>query len=111
MSCLPLALPTPEKRSSVKEGKLQSHAVREAISEVAEVKEKKHSFAETVELPIGLKNRDPQKDKRFSGSVMAPHIPHPKNRNFAETFELPIGLKYDPQKDKWFRLVAAHPSS
>lgn len=33
---------------------------------------------ETVELQIGLKNYDPQKDKRFSGSVKLPHIPRPK---------------------------------
>lgn len=26
-------------------------------------------FLETVELQIGLKNYDPQKDKRFSGTV------------------------------------------
>ena len=33
---------------------------------------------ETVELQIGLKNYDPQKDKRFSGSVKLTHIPRPK---------------------------------
>lgn len=59
--------------------KLQSDAVREAISQiVAEVKEKKRNFVETIELQIGLKNYDPQKDKRFSGSVRLPHIPRPK---------------------------------
>ena len=31
--------------------------------------EKKRKFVETVELQIGLKNYDPQKDKRFSGTV------------------------------------------
>lgn len=31
--------------------------------------EKKRNFLETVELQIGLKNYDPQKDKRFSGTV------------------------------------------
>jgi len=31
--------------------------------------EKKRKFTETVELQIGLKNYDPQKDKRFSGTV------------------------------------------
>ena len=30
---------------------------------------KKRKFRETVELQIGLKNYDPQKDKRFSGTV------------------------------------------
>ncbi|XP_058186225.1 large ribosomal subunit protein uL1-like [Rhododendron vialii] len=59
--------------------KLQSDAIREAISQiVAEVKEKKRNFVETIELQIGLKNYDLQKDKRFSGSVRLPHIPRPK---------------------------------
>ena len=31
--------------------------------------EKKRKFRETVELQIALKNYDPQKDKRFSGTV------------------------------------------
>jgi len=41
-------------------------------------KEKNRKFVETIELQIGLKNYDPQKDKRFSGSVKLPHIPRPK---------------------------------
>lgn len=32
-------------------------------------KVKKRGFLESVELQIGLKNYDPQKDKRFSGTV------------------------------------------
>nr|CAD7421637.1 unnamed protein product [Timema poppensis] len=31
--------------------------------------DKKRKFLETVEIQIGLKNYDPQKDKRFSGTV------------------------------------------
>ena len=31
--------------------------------------EKKRNFLETVELQVALKNYDPQKDKRFSGTV------------------------------------------
>ncbi|KAL9235434.1 hypothetical protein vseg_010192 [Gypsophila vaccaria] len=59
--------------------KLQSEAVREAIASIcSDVKEKNRKFVETVELQIGLKNYDPQKDKRFSGSVKLPHIPRPK---------------------------------
>ncbi|KAL3688407.1 hypothetical protein R1sor_014716 [Riccia sorocarpa] len=59
--------------------KLQSDALREAITQiVTEAKEKNRKFTETVELQIGLKNYDPQKDKRFSGSVRLPHIPRPK---------------------------------
>jgi len=40
--------------------------------------DKKRNFVETVELQIGLKNYDPQKDKRFSGTVKLKHIPRPK---------------------------------
>ena len=31
--------------------------------------EEKRKFVETIELQIGLKNYDPQRDKRFSGTV------------------------------------------
>lgn len=59
--------------------KLQSDTLREVISQVLNnAKEKNRKFTETVELQIGLKNYDPQKDKRFSGSVRLPHIPRPK---------------------------------
>ncbi|CAL1395115.1 unnamed protein product [Linum trigynum] len=59
--------------------KLQSEALREAISTIkTKAEEKPRKFTETVELQIGLKNYDPQKDKRFSGSVKLPHIPRPK---------------------------------
>uniref|UniRef100_A0A6G1SQF6 Large ribosomal subunit protein uL1 n=1 Tax=Aceria tosichella TaxID=561515 RepID=A0A6G1SQF6_9ACAR len=40
--------------------------------------EKKRNFVESVEIQIGLKNYDPQKDKRFSGTVKLKHIPRPK---------------------------------
>merc|ERR1712129_423111 len=33
-----------------------------------------------IELQIGLKNYDPQKDKRFAGTIKLPHIPRPKLR-------------------------------
>ncbi|KAD3337298.1 hypothetical protein E3N88_32818 [Mikania micrantha] len=59
--------------------KLQSEALREAITQITtDAKEKKRNFTETIELQIGLKNYDPQKDKRFSGTVKLPHIPRPK---------------------------------
>lgn len=60
--------------------KLQSDALREAISSIVQYSKetKKRNFTETIELQIGLKNYDPQKDKRFSGSVKLPHIPRPK---------------------------------
>merc|ERR1712242_110869 len=37
-------------------------------------------FVETVDLQIGLKNYDPQKDKRFSGTVKLKHVPRRKYR-------------------------------
>jgi len=40
--------------------------------------EKKRKFTETVELQVSLKNYDPQKDKRFSGTVRLRNIPRPK---------------------------------
>merc|ERR1712209_307466 len=44
------------------------------------LEDKKRKFLETVELQIGLKNYDPQKDKRFSGTVKLKHIPRKKFR-------------------------------
>ncbi|CRK15764.1 hypothetical protein BN1723_017438, partial [Verticillium longisporum] len=38
---------------------------------------KKRNFLESVELQIGLKNYDPQRDKRFSGTVRLPVVPRP----------------------------------
>ncbi|KAI1072773.1 60S ribosomal protein L10A [Fusarium irregulare] len=38
---------------------------------------KKRNFLETVELQIGLKNYDPQRDKRFSGTIRLPSVPRP----------------------------------
>merc|ERR1739842_159185 len=40
--------------------------------------EKKRKFFESVDLQIGLKNYDPQKDKRFSGTVKLRHVPRRK---------------------------------
>merc|ERR1711890_187695 len=39
---------------------------------------KKRKFTETIDLQIGLKNYDPQKDKRFSGTIKLKHGPRPK---------------------------------
>jgi large subunit ribosomal protein L10Ae len=37
----------------------------------------KRNFLESIELQIGLKNYDPQRDKRFSGSYRLPNISRP----------------------------------
>jgi len=42
-----------------------------------EVPGKKRNFTETVELQISLKNYDPQRDKRFSGTFRLPTVPRP----------------------------------
>lgn len=50
--------------------KITREALNEVVSEVLKgATEKKRKFRETVELQIALKNYDPQKDKRFAGSV------------------------------------------
>jgi large subunit ribosomal protein L10Ae len=51
--------------------KLSVASVRGQVKEIlAEANgEKKRNFIETIELQIGLKNYDPQRDKRFSGTV------------------------------------------
>jgi large subunit ribosomal protein L10Ae len=42
-----------------------------------EVKGKKRNFTETIEMQVTLKNYDPSRDKRFSGTFKLPTIPRP----------------------------------
>lgn len=50
--------------------KLSVAAVRESTQQLLRIsQEKPRNFHETVELQIGLKNYDPQRDKRFSGTI------------------------------------------
>jgi len=59
--------------------KLSSDTLRTSVKAIKTTSaQKKHKFVETVELQIGLKNYDPQRDKRFSGSVKLPHIARPR---------------------------------
>ena len=59
--------------------KLSADTLREAITALLEQSvEKKRNFQETIELQIGLKNYDTQKDKRFSGTVKLPNMPRPR---------------------------------
>ena len=61
--------------------KISTDHMRSCINTVLEgATEKKREFMETIELQIGLKNYDPQKDKRFAGTIKLPHIPRPKLR-------------------------------
>jgi len=59
--------------------KLNGDTLRETIQDLlSKSKEKDRKFTETIELQIGLKNYDPQKDKRFSGTVKLPYLPRPR---------------------------------
>jgi len=50
--------------------KVPKETLYECVNAVlAGSKDKQRKFLETVDLQIGLKNYDPQKDKRFSGTV------------------------------------------
>merc|ERR1719235_1022429 len=41
-------------------------------------KTKERKFKQTVELQVGIKDYDPQKDKRFAGTITLPNIPRPR---------------------------------
>jgi large subunit ribosomal protein L10Ae len=60
--------------------KLSVSSVRGSVKDLLATAtgEKKRNFVETIELQIGLKNYDPQRDKRFSGTVKLPNIPRPR---------------------------------
>merc|ERR1711926_36753 len=59
--------------------KVSKDTLYECVNAVlAASKEKNRKFTETVDLQVGLKNYDPQKDKRFSGTVKLRHVPRPK---------------------------------
>ncbi|KAF0303077.1 60S ribosomal protein L10a [Amphibalanus amphitrite] len=58
--------------------KVSRDTLYECVNAVlSSAQEKKRKFRETVELQIGLKNYDPQKDKRFSGTVKLRNMPRP----------------------------------
>jgi len=59
--------------------KLNVELLKESITLIqTKAAEKKRKFVETVELQIGLKDYDTQRDKRFSGTVKLPHVPRPR---------------------------------
>ena len=62
--------------------KLNSALLDKAVDDIlayssGEGEGKKRNFTETVEIQITLKNYDPQRDKRFSGTFKLPEIPRP----------------------------------
>merc|ERR1711948_97247 len=59
--------------------KVSKETLYECVAEVLKGSEEKpRKFLESVDLQIGLKNYDPQKDKRFSGTVKLKHVPRRK---------------------------------
>merc|ERR1712142_1024571 len=62
--------------------KVPKDTLKECVAELLKNSNdvKKRKFLETVDLQIGLKNYDPRKDKRFSGTVKLPHVPREKYR-------------------------------
>jgi len=59
--------------------KLSNDTLTEAVEAILKHSaEKKRGFTETIELQVALKNYDPNKDKRFSGTVRLPVAPKKK---------------------------------
>jgi len=59
--------------------KLSVELLKKSVGDILkESRENKRGFVETVELQIALKNYDPKKDKRFSGSVKLPYECKPR---------------------------------
>merc|ERR1712045_176630 len=59
--------------------KINRDQLYEQVAEMIQAsKDKNRKFTESIELQIMLKNYDPQKDKRFSGTVKLPHVARPK---------------------------------
>merc|ERR1712227_130750 len=67
-------------RSRRMASKIPKDTLKDSVAELLKhsLETKKRKFQETVDLQIGLRNYDPQKDKRFSGTVKLKHVPRPK---------------------------------
>ncbi|XP_059147690.1 large ribosomal subunit protein uL1-like [Physella acuta] len=64
--------------------KINRDSLRESTDAVLKYSNetKKRKFTESIELHIALKNYDPQKDKRFAGTIKLRNIPKPKMKVF-----------------------------
>merc|ERR1740129_1076394 len=82
--------PFVDSRALVTMSKLNAELISGAIDKILEysegktiqvdgkdVKGMKRKFVETIDLQIALKNYDPQRDKRFSGTFKLPVVPRP----------------------------------
>merc|ERR1711876_18036 len=67
-------------RSRRMASKIPKDTLKDSVAELLKhsLETKKRKFQETVDLQVGLKNYDPQKDKRFSGTVKLRHVPRTK---------------------------------
>merc|ERR1712048_230229 len=66
-------------RSTMSGSKINRDTLYEQVADMLrQSKDKNRKFTESVELQIMLKNYDPQKDKRFSGTVKLPNVARPK---------------------------------
>merc|ERR1712168_84004 len=84
--------------------KVSKETLYECVQEVLKgSQEKPMKFLESVDLQIGLKNYDPQKDKRFPGTVKLKHIP----RNKFKVCVLGDQAHCDEAKDKGIPCMAA----
>ena len=52
------------------------------VKDGEELKGKKRNFIETIEMQVALKNYDPNRDKRFSGTFKLPTVPRPNMKKF-----------------------------
>jgi large subunit ribosomal protein L10Ae len=59
--------------------KIPADRLKSVITQIMTTR-KERKFVETIDLQIGLKDYDPNKDKRFQGSVRLPNVPRPKLR-------------------------------
>lgn len=50
---------------------------KDIVKDGETLKGKKRNFVETIELQVALKNYDPSRDKRFSGTFKLPTVPRP----------------------------------
>lgn len=57
--------------------KIPPQALMESIQTILKDR-KERKFKESIDLQVNLKNYDPQKDKRFSGSIKLPNVCRPR---------------------------------
>ena len=58
--------------------KIRNDKMRSCIHDMLTLDHKQRKFKETIDLQIGLKDLDLNKDKRFSGVVKLPHVVRPR---------------------------------